>query len=396
MKILIKNGNVVTPNKILENHYVAFSDGVITEIDTMASLPNENFDTIYDAEYNYISPGFIEIHSHGAGGSDFMDGTVDAIINASKTHMQYGTTTIYPTTLASTKIDLTNTFKNFKLAKEQITDGPNIPGLHLEGPYFALEHKGAQDPQHIKDPEEKEYREIVALADGLIKRWSFAPERKGSLEFIKYLNSKNIISSIAHSNATFDEVAQAHDAGVNLITHFYSCMSTVRRIKAYRVGGVIEAGYYFDDMYVEVIADGKHLPAELLKLIYKIKGPDRICLVTDSMRAAGQDVKTTILGNIKTGMEVIVDDGVAKLKDKSAFAGSVATANRLVRTMIQLADVPILDAVNMITKTPATIMNIYKNKGSIEIGKDADIVIFDDNINIKKVFIGGKQTWNYS
>jgi N-acetylglucosamine-6-phosphate deacetylase len=390
MKILIKNGNVITPDKILENHYVLISDGKITEIDCMANLPNENFDKIYDAGGNYISPGFIDIHTHGAGGSDFMDETIEAIQNAAMTHMKYGTTTIYPTTLASTTTNLTNTFKNFKLAKEQITDGPNMPGLHLEGPYFALEHKGAQDPKYIKDPKESEYKKIVDLADGLIKRWSFAPERKGSLEFIKYLNSQNIISSIAHTNATFDEVAQAHEAGVNLITHFYSCMSTVRRINAYRVGGVIEAGYYFDDMYVEVIADGKHLPAEILKLIYKIKGTDRICLVTDSMRAAGQDVKTTVLGNLQTGMEVIVDDGVAKLKDKSAFAGSVATADRLVRTMIQLADVPLLDAVNMITRTPATIMNIYKTKGSIEIGKDADIVIFDDNINIKNVFINGK------
>jgi len=167
-------------------------------------------------------------------------------------------------------------------------------------------------------------------------------------------------------------------------------MSGVMRRKAYRYAGVIESAYIIEDIDVEIIADGIHVPPPLLKLAYKIKGSDRIALITDAMRAAGTNVSESILGNIENGLKVIVEDGVAKLPDRTAFAGSVATADRLIRTMITKADVSLIDAIKMISYTPARILNIENKKGSVEAGKDADIVIFDENINIDTTIIRGK------
>ena len=165
-------------------------------------------------------------------------------------------------------------------------DMPNILGLHLEGPYFAYDQRGAQDPKYLRNPEPEEYEEVLKRTDRII-RWSFAIELEGADAFLKALVSHGIVSSLAHSDATSDQVFKAYENGITALTHFYSGMSGVKRVNAYRVGGAIEAGYLIDELYLEVIADGRHLPKELLQLIYKVKGSDRICLVTDSMRAAG-------------------------------------------------------------------------------------------------------------
>ena len=266
--------------------------------------------------------------------------------------------------------------------------GPNMLGLHLEGPYFSMEQKGAQDPRYIKSPERDEYLRILDHSDDIV-RWTVAPELDGAMKMGRELTDRGILCSIGHSNAIYQDVLEAFENGYTHITHLYSGMSMVRRIDAYRYSGVVESAYLIDEMTVEIIADGDHLPESLLKLIYKIKGSDRICLVTDSMRAAGMPEGKSILGSLKDGQEVIVEDGVAKLLDRSAFAGSVATADRLVRTMTQIAAVPIEEAVKMITLTPARIMGIEGTKGSLVESKDADIVVFDDNIEIDLVIVGG-------
>lgn len=182
---------------------------------------------------------------------------------------------------------------------------------------------------------------------------------------------------------------EAFENGYSHVTHLYSGMSGVRRIKAFRHAGVIESAFLIDEMTVEIIADGCHLPASLLKLIYKIKGPDKIALITDSMRAAGMPEGDTIMGSLKNGQKVVVEDGVAKTMDRESFAGSVATADRLVRTMVTLGDVPLADAVRMMTATPASIIGIENNKGSLVAGKDADIVLFDNEIRIQLTMVGG-------
>lgn len=385
-KIKIYNGKIITPFKIIESGCVLITDDKITEVSEKNIEVNDAIEI--DAKGKYVSPGFIDIHVHGGGGYDFMDATETAFLKIAETHAQYGTTAMLPTTLTSTKKLLLQTLDAFESANKKNINGAQLLGMHLEGPYISKNQIGAQDPRFIRDPNPDEYKEIISNYT-CIKRWSAAPELKGAIEFGRYLKSKNILPAIAHTNAIYEEVLEAFNNGYTLITHLYSAMSGITRRNAYRYAGVIESAYIIDEMDVEIIADGIHLPPPLLKLVYKIKA-DRIALITDAMRAAGTNEEESILGDTENGLKVIVEDGVAKLPDRSAFAGSVATANRLVKTMITMADVSIMNAIKMITSTPARILNIENKKGSIEPGKDADIVIFNENINIESTIINGR------
>src|SRR5690606_22988147 len=331
-------------------------------------------------------PGFIDIHVHGGGGHDFMDGEGEGFLRIAELHAKFGTTSMVPTTLTSEKEHLIETLDLYEQAHKNNKKGAQFLGLHLEGPYFAMNQRGAQDPRYIRDPDPEEYREILQRAD-LIARWSVAPERKGAMEFGRYLKEKGVLAAIAHTDAIYEE---AVENGYTLSTHLYSGMSGVTRKNAFRYAGVVESSLLMDEIDVEIIADGVHLPAPLLKLIYKVKGPYKTALITDAMRAAGMPEGESILGNKNTGLKVIVEDNVAKLPDKTAFAGSVATADRLVRNMVQIADVPLLHAILMMSTTPARIMGVSDKKGALVAGKDADIVIFNDNIDIHRVIIGGK------
>jgi N-acetylglucosamine-6-phosphate deacetylase len=192
--------------------------------------------------------------------------------------------------------------------------------------------------------------------------------------------------------AVYEEAIEAFENGFSLCTHLYSAMAGVRRINAFRHAGAVETAFITDDMDVEIIADGVHLPQTLLKLIYKNKGPGRIALITDSMRAAGQTGGESVLGDKETGMRVIIEDGVAKLEDRSAFAGSIATTDRLVRVMRDVAGVPIEDAVRMMTATPARVMGM-KNRGRIAPKFDADLLIFNQNVTVLHVFRAGKERY---
>ena len=348
---------------------------------------------LIDAQGNFVSPGFIDIHIHGGGGADFMDGTVEAFLQIAQTHAQHGTTSMLPTTLTCEKEDLIQTLVAYQKAQLCNVQGADFIGMHLEGPYFALAQRGAQDPKFIRDPDPVEYREILDSFD-FIKRWSAAPELKGAVEFGKYVSSKGVLAAIAHTDAIYEEVMDAfQNGGFTLATHFYSAMSGVTRRNAFRYAGVIESAYLLDDMDVEIIADGVHLPAPLLKLIYKIKGPDRIALITDAMRAADMPEGESTLGSYKNGLKVIVEDGVAKLPDRTSFAGSVATADRLLRTMLDLAEVPLVEAVQMMTTTPARIMGISSQKGSFAKGSDADVVLFNKQIDIQQTFVKGQSVY---
>ena len=298
-----------------------------------------------------------------------------------------------PTTLSSSREELLQTLAVYEDANRNNIHGAQFLGLHLEGPYFAMNQRGAQDPKYIRDPNPEEYKDIVARSSS-IKRWSAAPELNGAIEFGKYMRSKGILPAVAHTDAIYEEVLVAFENGFTLATHLYSGMSGVTRRNAYRFAGVIESAYIIDEMDVEIIADGIHLPAPLLKLVYKIKGADRIALITDAMRAAGMPPGKSILGSIHNGLKVIVEDGVAKLPDRSSFAGSVATADRLIRSMMFMADVPLLEAVRMMTTTPARILQVADKKGSITVGKDADLVIFDNEINIEMTIIKGRVIYN--
>lgn len=387
MRLKIINGQVITPNRVIGCGCILVENGKILAI---AENEIETSDArVIDARGKYVSPGFIDIHVHGGGGHDFMDNSVDGFLEIAKMHAQHGTTAMFPTTLTCEKPDLLETLRVYEEADRLNDSGARFMGIHLEGPYFAMTQRGAQDPRFIRNPDADEYREVLNKSK-FIKRWSAAPELPGAIEFGRYMIKNDVLPAIAHTDAIYEEVSEAFNNGYTLATHFYSAMSGVMRRNAFRYAGVVESAYLIDEMDVEIIADGVHLPAPLLKLIYKIKGPKHIALITDAMRAAGMPSGESMLGGLKNGTKVIVEDDVAKMPDRTAFAGSVATFDRLVRNMIQLADVPLLEAVRMASETPARIMKIDDRKGSLTSGKDADIVIFDKDILVSMTMIGGK------
>lgn len=386
-EIKIINGRIITPYKILSSGTLLIKGDIIAEIsESDIQAPGAY---IVDAGGRYVSPGFIDIHVHGGGGHDFMDGSELAFIKIAETHAQYGTTAMVPTTLTATKEELLHTLDLYKQASQKNVNGARFLGMHLEGPYFAMSQRGAQDPRYIRNPDPAEYKEVIAYTD-VIKRWSAAPELPGAIEFAKYLKSKGILPALAHTDAVYEEALEGFQNGYTLATHLYSAMSGVTRRNAFRYAGVIESAYLIDEMDVEIIADGIHLPPPLLKLVYKIKGATKTALITDAMRAAGMPPGESVLGNIHTGLKVIVEDGVAKLPDLSAFAGSVATTDRLVRNMVKMADVPLLDAVKMMTATPAAIMSVGHQTGQLTSGMAADVVFFDEDINVSLTMVKGK------
>jgi N-acetylglucosamine-6-phosphate deacetylase len=386
--LLIYNAAVITPCRIIQDAIVLVENGLITSVSAGRPSVRSGWEAI-DAQGCYLSPGFIDIHNHGGGGHDFMDGTVEAFIGAAETHLVHGTTALVPTTVSCDETELFTILRLCKTAREQNSRGAELLGLHLEGPYLSKEQKGAQDERYLKYPDKEEYERILAESDEII-RWSAAAELPGAMVFARCLRSHGILPSIGHSNAVYGEVVKAFENGFTHVTHLYSGTSGVRRIGLFRHGGVIESAFLIEGMTVEIIADGCHLPPELLKLVYSIKGVKHIALVTDSMRAAGLPEGPSVLGSLHGGQPVIVEDGIAKLPDRSSFAGSTATADRLVQTMVQQADVPLIDAVRMMSLTPAEVIGVSDRKGSIVPGKDADIVLFDKNICVKKVFLHGR------
>lgn len=345
--------------------------------------------TVVDCEGLYVSPGFVDIHQHGGGGSDYMDDDPDAYYRATEAHLRHGTTSVMPTLLSADKENILRAVDAYLRAKKDPRIRANLLGIHVEGPYISPAQAGAQKPEHIRAFDPEEYGSIYERSQGNIKRWSVAPEVEGAEEFAAFARQKGITLSIAHSNADMDTVIRAFDWGFCHVTHFYSCISTITRKGGFRVPGVLEAAYYLDDMNVELIADGCHLPLSLLRYVCKFKDHKRIALVTDSMRAAGQDVDRSFLGSMDDPLPVIVEDGVAKLMDRSAFAGSVATADRLVANMVS-AGVSLQEAVQMVTAYPLDMMGLSERKGRIRRGLDADLCVFDGDIRIKKVFCLGE------
>lgn len=388
MKTVISNVKLIQDGKITSCDIVLCEDKV-DEIAAAGSVSLSGF----SGNGLYLSHGFIDIHCHGGGGADFMDGTIDAWRAAARLHLMHGTTCMTPTTLSATKEELMRAFSIFYQCKDDIQDGARMLGMHLEGPYFSPAQAGAQDPAHLCLPSVEEAGEIFAACPDIV-RWSMAPELPGAMETGAFLKQNGVLPSIGHSDANFEQVRKSIQAGFSHITHLYSACSTITREDGFRRGGIVESAYVLDELSSEVIADGCHLPAELLQMAYRFIGPKRLCLITDAMRAAGQTSGKSIIGSLQNGKPVIVEDGVAKLPDRTAFAGSVCTTDRLVRNMIQMAGATLPDAIEMMTTTPARIIGKEDVTGRVEPGRKADLVLFDENINIKTVWTDGVIRFN--
>ncbi|MEC3880452.1 N-acetylglucosamine-6-phosphate deacetylase [Parapedobacter sp. 10938] len=389
--IKIINGRIITPYRMIRNGELLIADGKIEAVsEGKINVPDAE---IIDAKGAYVSPGFVDIHVHGGGGSDFMDDDIHAFLRVAETHARFGTTAMLPTLLTSTKTEIIRSLAVYEQAAAANVRGARFLGVHIEGPYFSMEKRGAQDPRYIRDPDPAEYLDILNSSSS-IRRWSVAPERAGAIPFGDVLRERGILPSIAHTDALYSDVIQAFEHGYSLATHLYSAMSGVTRRNAFRYGGVVESAFLIDEMDVEIIADGRHLPAELLQLVYKIKGPDRTALITDAMRAAAMPEGLSTLGSLTDGIEVLVEEGVAKLPDRSAFAGSTATADRLVRTLVEEAGIPLIDTIRMMTATPARILGVDRSVGTLVPGKEADIICFDEHINVKMTMVKGQVVYD--
>lgn len=375
----ISNGIVLADGREQRTNLYIEDDKILALTDV--DLP---FDREIDAKGLYVSPGFVDMHLHGAAGYDFLDGTVAAYRGISAAVAQHGTTAIAPTLAASALESTLVSIEKFEEALAAGVPGAKLLGIHLEGPYFAMTQKGAQDPRYIRDFDSAEY-ELIANSTTHLLSWTAAPEREGAEEFGKFMRQRGVLACIGHSDANCKTAHKAFENGFTHVTHLYSCTSTVHRINAFRHAGIIEEAYLNDDMTVEIIADGCHLPDDLLRLVYKLKGPDKVALVTDSIRAAGMPEGVTVDG-------LLIEDGVAKLPDRSAFAGSIAYGDRLVRNMVNMAGVPVALAVKMASENPAKFLRV-KNIGKLEPGYFADVILFDEDINIKMTLVNGKEVY---
>ena len=376
----IKSDKIIT-GKQLKSGYVLINNGKIEGIFDTKPVA----DKYYDFTGKYLSCGFIEMHTHGAGGHAFMNSEVEDVLKGCDYHLARGTTTIVPTVSAGPFENMKNAVINIDLAKKSGKSKANILGAHMEGPYLSAKQAGAQCPDFITPPVKEEYEWLIENYGDSVTRWTYAPENDEGGVFCKYLVDHGVVVSAGHTDAKYEDMKVAIENGCNLITHLYSCTSTVTRDHGFRSLGVIESAYLRDELFVEIIADGKHLPPDLIKMIIKCKGEDKVALITDSLEIAGTDIKEGVM----SGTAFIVEDGVCKLKDRSAFAGSVATADRLIRVLVKDCDYKVENAVYMMTEVPAKILKL--NKGKIEKGFDADLIVFDEDINVEQVFVNGEE-----
>ena len=383
MKTAIINANIVTTEKVIPNGVCVFDNGIIEYVGTQ--MPNDA--VVIDGKKQYLIPGFIDLHCHGGNGLEFMDASVDEMEEIAKFHLSHGTTTLLPTTLAANGEETERALRTFAKYQEKYPSG-TLKGMHMEGPWLNPEQCGAQNVEYMKTAKKGE---LNALKEKFpfILRISAAPELEGGLELGKMAKELGIVASAAHTDADFQKIAEAKENGYTLMTHLYSGMKGVTRKNAFRTAGAVEAGLYFDDLFVEIIADGRHLPIELLQFIYKCKGADRICLITDAIRAAGmKNGAQTVIGSLQNGLPVVVEDEVAKLLDRQSFAGSTATADRLYRTMAKAIGKDMVALSKMSSTTPARVMN-WTDRGEIASGKRADMLLVNENLEIEKIILGG-------
>lgn len=382
--IQIVNGKVITPQGIDRQARLVLKAGHIAEI-TREQGGIEGAQKI-DAQGAYVAPGCIDTHLHGGDGHDFTEATPEAFRAIAYAHATQGVTTLYPTLAVAPTTVFRQAIKACEAIVSQPYEGARIEGLHLEGNYINPLLKGGQDERFIQLPDPAEYQELLE-STRLIKRWTAAPELPGALEFARYAHSKGVLVSLGHTAADYPTVKRAYEAGFTHATHFYNAMSGVHKQREYKHEGTIESVYLVPEMTVELVADGIHVPPAILRLVCAFKGIDRISLISDAMAAAA----CLRPEHLRLDPRMIVEDGVCKLADRSALTGSIASGIRLIQVMAEKAEIPVADCVRMAATNPARLMGIDDRKGSIERGKDADLILFDENFRLQSVWIGGKQ-----
>jgi len=374
MKAII-NGRIVLPKEIVENKILVFDVGKIIDI---ADVVPENAEII-DAIGHLVAPGFVDVHIHGSMGADVMDKTTDAIEKIATCITKNGTTSFLPTTMTMGKADIYKSLEAIKMLQgKKISGGAEVLGAHLEGPFINVTYKGAQNEAFIVAPDAKW---IFDYAD-VIKLITYAPEVDPELTFTKKVKSEtNATLSIGHSSATYDQAKEAIECGCSHVTHLFNAMPPLH----HREPGLIAAALT-TDVFTELIADKVHVNQQLFQFILNNKGCERVVLITDSMRAGCMKDGIYDLG----GQNVQVSEGIARLEEDGTLAGSVLTLNQGVRNFYENTNATLFEAIHMASLNPATSINLADRKGSLELGKDADIILLDEEFTCHMTFVNGE------
>lgn len=374
----IINGKIITENGILYDKVLLFDEKIVDIVDNEEF--NKNSVNFIDAMGNYVSAGFIDIHIHGSGGCDTMDGDYEALDVISKTIAKCGVTSFLATTMTMEKEKIYSALDNIRISINNGLSGANLIGAHLEGPFINNKYKGAQNEKYILEPCFEFIKDYVDV----IKIITMAPECDKDFRFVEKLSEmKNITLSMGHTNTSYDIAIEAINKGITHATHTFNAMSPFNHREPGAVGAIFNS-----DITCEVIVDLVHVHPASIDVLLKIKGKDKVVLITDSMRAGCMKKGEYELG----GQKVIVDAVSARLED-GTLAGSILTLNKAVYNVINSLGLNLIDAVKMATINPAKVIKIDDKKGSLNKGKDADIIVFNDDIEVLYTFVNGKEVY---
>ena len=389
-RFVFRGGRLILPEGVREGLALVVEGGRIAAVVPEADAPEG---IVVDAGGRYVSPGFIDMHVHGGWGHDFLDGTVEAFLEPARHHAAHGTTAMAPSLATASAADYRRAVRAYREALPLNTSGSQFVGIHFEGPFFAPSKAGAQDASLLQAPLPEAYLPLLDAVPETV-RVSAAPELEGAMGLGEELARRGVVAAVAHTAASCACCEEAFRHGYSLMTHFYCAMSALEKRGWCRYAGAVEAGY-LQDYDIEVIADGVHLPLDLLRLVYRLKGADRVVLCTDAIRATGLPDGEYVQGSLDNGLKFVVEGGVALKADRSSLAGSTATADRLVRTMARAVapaagspSAALCAAVRMMSATPARILGLPK--GALVPGLDADIVLFDEDIKVSRTFVKGR------
>ena len=373
--MVIKNLKIVLKDRIIENGYLSFENGVIKEIGENNDLPNA-----IDGHGLIAMPGFIDVHIHGSCGIDFMDAKEEDYVTIANSLYKEGVTTFLATTLTSDHDSLAKVCTTVKKVKEQI---PSLGGIHFEGPYISEKHKGAQNEKYIRLPSVEEFDQLQKLSGNNVKYITLAVEKEGAVDFIKHVTNEGVVASVGHSDASFDEVKEAIDVGLTNVTHTHNAMSGHH----HRHPGIVTAAFYFDQLNTEFICDKVHVCPDVLLTSYKIIGPERFIVITDALSVKNSNIEKFQL----FGLDCIKKDGAAYLTS-GPLAGSILTMDQGLRNMKEITNASLVDLAKITSKNAAKSLNL-SDRGELAVNKLADFVLLDETLHVKETYKLGKKVF---
>jgi N-acetylglucosamine-6-phosphate deacetylase len=387
------NGTVILEDRLQAPANITIDGGLIQSINALSSATRAE---VIDLHGGYLAPGFVDLHVHGGAGADFMDATADAFVTICRAHARHGTTSLLPTSTVARHEQVLAFLELCGALKEKPTGGARILGAHFYGPYFAAQARGCHPGAAVRPPEAAEYTVYLSHAAALTTA-TVAPELPGAEAFVRACRERGIHCNAGHTHATFEQMEAAIAWGVRHVDHLFCAMSDRARLRQDQPfpmrGGVMEATLFFDELTTEVIADGKHLQRELLLLAHKIKGPDRLALVTDCNRALDMPDGTYLFGPLDGGEPILRQDGVGVMPDGTALASGVQGMDHCVRTFHELTGAPLVEVIRMASLTPARIAGWDDRIGSIAPGKIADLLVLDQQLHVRQVYVAGQCMW---